>query len=104
MYSILIDVFVKNKAEKEYLFNAIETMPIIKKKAEWMFKWMHKDTTPFPLRLLAFAIVEGIFFSGSFCAIFWIRTKKILPGLRKSNDFISRDESVHTQFAVLLYT
>ena len=104
MYSILIDVFVKNKAEKEFLFNAIETMPIIKKKADWMFKWMHKDTAPFPLRLLAFAIVEGIFFSGSFCAIFWIRTKKILPGLRKSNDFISRDESVHTQFAVLLYT
>lgn len=100
----MIDVFIKNEQEKNFLFNAVQTMPIIKKKAEWMFKWMDKSKAPFPMRLLAFALVEGVFFSGSFCAIFWIRTKKILPGLRKSNDFISRDESVHTQFAVLLYT
>lgn len=72
-------------------------MPVIERKANWMFKWMNKETAPFPMRLLAFSIVEGVFFSGSFCSIFWVRSnKKILPGLCKSNDFISRDESVHT--------
>ena len=92
----MIDVFIKNPAEKNALFNAINTMPVIKKKADWMFKWMDGTKAPFPMRLLAFAVIEGVFFSGSFCSIYWIRTKRILPGLCKSNDFIARDESVHT--------
>ena len=92
----MIDTFIKNDKEKELLFNATQTMPVIKKKADWMTAWMNPKTAPFPMRLLAFSIVEGVFFSGSFCSIFWIRTKRILPGLCKSNDFISRDESVHT--------
>ncbi len=146
MYSILIDTFVTEKQEKEDLFNAIETIPAIKKKAEWAIKWISNGQTPnftesqleslkdlqgefnsgaltndygdnygellsdllvpkidFSKRLLAFVCVEGIFFSGSFCAIYWLKDRGLMPGLAKSNKFISRDENLHTEFAIELY-
>ena len=102
-YSLLIDTFVKDKTEKIKLFNAIEHNPIVAKKAEWAEKWINKGT--FTEKLVAFAIVEGIFFSGSFCAIFWLRNRGLMTkALGKSNELISRDEGLHTDFAVLLYT
>lgn len=101
-YSLLIDTIIKNQEEKDKLFNAIETIPCIKKKAEWCFKYMNKDT-PFIQRLVAFACVEGIFFSGAFCSIFWLKKKNLMKGLTFSNELISRDEGLHTNFAVLLY-
>ena len=101
-YSLLIDTYVKNEEEKAKLFNAIETIPCIKKKAEWALEWMSSEQS-FGTRLVAFACVEGIFFSGAFCAIFWLKKRGLLPGLTFSNELISRDEGLHTQFAIALF-
>ena len=101
-YSLLIDTYVKNSTEKNYLFNAIETMDCVKKKANWALKWIDNGT--FAERLIAFAAVEGIFFSGSFCSIFWLKKRGLMPGLSFSNELISRDEGLHCDFACLLYT
>lgn len=101
MYSLLIDTYVKDNAEKSRLFNAIETVPCVTKKAEWALRWIEKGT--FAERLVAFAAVEGIFFSGSFCSIFWLKKRGLMPGLATSNEFISRDEGMHCDFACLLY-
>lgn len=101
-YSLLIDTYIKDKAEKEFLFNAIENIPTVKKKAEWAIKWINQNDS-FAERLIAFAAVEGIFFSGSFCSIFWLKKRSLLPGLSFSNELISRDEGLHTDFACLLY-
>lgn len=100
-YSLMIDTYIKDNIEKEHLFNAIETIPAVKKKAEWALKWITNGS--FPERLLAFAAVEGVFFSGSFCAIFWLKSRGLMPGLSMANQFISRDESLHCSTAVLLY-
>jgi ribonucleoside-diphosphate reductase beta chain len=106
-YSLLIETLVKSDSKKAELFNAIETIPCVKKKADWALKWINHssmdETTGFLTRLIAFACVEGIFFSGSFCAIFWLKERGIMPGLCTSNEFISRDENMHTQFACMLY-
>jgi ribonucleoside-diphosphate reductase subunit M2 len=101
-YSLLIDTYVKNEEEKDKLFNAITTIPCIKKKAEWALEWMSSEQS-FGTRLVAFACVEGIFFSGAFCAIFWLKKRGLLPGLTFSNELISRDEGLHTQFAIALF-
>jgi ribonucleoside-diphosphate reductase beta chain len=100
-YSLLIDTYIKDKAEKDYLFKAIETMDCVKKKAEWALNWI--DNGSFQERLIAFAAVEGIFFSGSFCSIFWLKKRGLMPGLSFSNQLISRDEGMHCDFACLLY-
>lgn len=100
-YSLLIDTYIKNSAEKEYLFNAIETLDCVKKKANWALRWINKGS--FAERLVAFAAVEGIFFSGSFCSIFWLKKRGLMPGLSFSNELISRDEGLHCDFACLLY-
>lgn len=104
MYSLLIDTYIKDQQEKTKLLNAIYTIPCIKKKADWAFKWITSKTDSFAHRLIAFAAVEGIFFSGAFCAIFWLKERGVMPGLTFSNELISRDEGLHTEFAVLLYT
>lgn len=101
MYSLLIDSYVKDPAEKHRLFNAIETVPCVKKKADWALRWIENGT--FAERLVAFAAVEGIFFSGSFCSIFWLKKRGLMPGLATSNEFISRDEGLHCDFACLLF-
>jgi ribonucleoside-diphosphate reductase beta chain len=103
VYSLLIDTYVKDTTEKDKLFNAIETVPCVKKKADWAIHWMESEEADFATRLMAFAAVEGIFFSGAFCAIFWLKERGIMPGLTTSNEFISRDEGLHTEFACLLY-
>lgn len=103
MYSQLIDTYVKDKMEKNELFNAIENYPCIKKKAEWSIKWINDKRSSFATRLVAFACVEGIFFSGAFCSIYWLKKRGIMPGLTFSNELISRDEALHTEFAILLY-
>ncbi|MDP5081871.1 MAG: ribonucleotide-diphosphate reductase subunit beta [Winogradskyella sp.] len=100
-YSLLIDTYVKDEKEKANLFNAIETFPAIKKKAEWALKWI--ESPSFAERLIAFAAVEGIFFSGSFCSIFWLKKRGLMPGLTFSNELISRDEGMHCDFAVHLH-
>jgi ribonucleoside-diphosphate reductase beta chain len=100
-YSLLIDTYVKDEAEKDQLFHAIEVFPAIKKKADWALKWIQSDS--FAERLIAFAAVEGIFFSGAFCAIFWLKKRGLMPGLTFSNELISRDEGVHCDFAVHLH-
>jgi ribonucleotide reductase beta subunit family protein with ferritin-like domain len=105
VYSLMIETYIDNSIEKNILFNAIETIPCIKKKADWALKWIrNNDDKIFAKRLIAFAIVEGLFFSGAFCAIYWIKERNILPGLTKSNEFIARDERLHTEFACLLYS
>jgi ribonucleoside-diphosphate reductase beta chain len=104
VYSLLIDTYIKDSAEKAKLFNAIETVPCVKKKAEWAINWMESEDADFASRLMAFATVEGIFFSGAFCAIFWLKERGLMPGLTTSNEFISRDEGLHTEFACLLYS
>ena len=101
-YSLLIDTYIKDSADKDYLFNAIENMECVAKKAEWALRWI--DNGSFVERLIAFAAVEGIFFSGSFCSIFWLKKRGLMPGLTFSNELISRDEALHTEFAVLLYS
>jgi ribonucleoside-diphosphate reductase subunit M2 len=101
-YSLLIDTYIKDEEEKAKLFNAISTVPCIGKKAEWALNWMGSDKS-FATRLVGFACVEGIFFSGAFCSIFWLKKRGLLPGLTFSNELISRDEGLHTQFAVALF-
>lgn len=103
-YSLLIDTYVKDQKEKTHLLNAMNTIPCIKKKADWAFKWITSKTDSFAHRLVAFAAVEGIFFSGAFCAIFWLKERGLMPGLTFSNELISRDEGLHTEFAILLYS
>jgi ribonucleoside-diphosphate reductase beta chain len=100
-YALLIDTYVKDPVEKDRLFHAIETVPCVKKKAEWALRWIEKGN--FAQRLVAFAAVEGIFFSGSFCSIFWLKKRGLMPGLTFSNELISRDEGMHCEFACLLY-
>jgi len=102
VYSIMIDTYIDNEDEKNNLFNAIYTVPCIGKKANWAIKWASEEK-PFIERLLAYIIVEGLFFSGAFCSIYWIKERGILAGLTKSNEFIARDEGLHTQFGILLY-
>jgi ribonucleotide reductase beta subunit family protein with ferritin-like domain len=103
-YSLLIDTYFKNSGEKHEAFNAIQYIPCIKKKAEWCFKWINDQDATFAQRLIAFAIVEGIFFSGAFCSIFWLKERGLMPGLSFSNELISRDEGMHVEFAILLYS
>jgi ribonucleoside-diphosphate reductase beta chain len=100
-YSLLIDTYIKDKEEQNHLFNAIDTVPAVQKKASWALKWIGSES--FVERLVAFAAVEGIFFSGSFCSIFWLKKRGLMPGLSFSNELISRDEGMHTDFAVHLY-
>ena len=104
VYSLLIDMYVKDAAEKKTLFQAIDNFPCIKKKADWSIKWINDKRSTFATRLVAFACVEGIFFSGAFCSIYWLKKRGLMPGLTFSNELISRDEGMHTDFAVLLYT
>ena len=103
-YSLLIDTYIKDDDKKRKLFNAVETIPCIKRKADWSLKWITDQNSNFAKRLVAFACVEGIFFSGSFCSIFWMKKRGLLPGLCFSNELISRDEALHTDFACLLYS
>jgi ribonucleoside-diphosphate reductase subunit M2 len=103
-YSLLIETYIKDKVEKNRLFNAIEHFPCIKKKSDWAQKWIHDNRSSFATRLVAFACVEGIFFSGAFCSIFWLKKRGLMPGLTFSNELISRDEALHCEFAVLLYS
>ena len=100
-YSLLIDTYVKDEAEKDDLFNALDVFPAIRKKADWALKWIESDS--FAERLIAFAAVEGIFFSGAFCSIYWLKKRGLMPGLTFSNELISRDEGVHCDFAVHLH-
>ena len=103
MYSLLIDTYIKDNDEKNKLFNGIDTIPCITKKANWAIKWINDTNSSFAKRVVAFACVEGIFFSGSFCAIFWLKKRGLMPGLTSSNELISRDEGLHTDFAVEIY-
>jgi ribonucleoside-diphosphate reductase beta chain len=100
-YSLLIDTYIKDEKEKDYLLNAIETIPCVGKKAQWAIKWIENGS--FAEQLIAFAAVEGIFFSGSFCSVFWLKKRGLMPGLTFSNELISRDEGMHCDFACLLY-
>jgi len=102
-YSLLIDSYIKDSVEKDRLFRAIETFPCIQKKAAWAQKWIHDNRSTFATRLVAFACVEGIFFSGAFCSIYWLKKRGLMPGLCFSNELISRDEALHTEFAILLH-
>nr|XP_061806271.1 ribonucleoside-diphosphate reductase subunit M2-like isoform X5 [Nerophis lumbriciformis] len=103
MYSLLIDTYIKDPKEREYLFNAIETMPCVKKKADWALHWIGNKNATYGERVVAFAAVEGIFFSGSFAAIFWLKKRGLMPGLTFSNELISRDEGLHCDFACLMF-
>ena len=103
-YSLLIETYIKDKSEKTQMFNAIQEFACIKKKADWSIKWIQDKRSSFATRLLAFACVEGIFFSGAFCSIYWLKQRGLMPGLTFSNELISRDEALHTEFAVLLYS
>jgi ribonucleoside-diphosphate reductase subunit M2 len=103
-YSLLIDTYIKDPARREYLFDAIETIPCIKKKADWALRWISDRGASFAERLVAFAAVEGIFFSGSFASVFWLKKRGLMPGLTFSNELISRDEGMHTDFACLLFS
>ena len=103
-YSLLIDTLVKEEREKTKLFEALNNFPCIKKKADWAIKWINDKRSGFATRLVAFACVEGIFFSGAFCAIYWLKKRGLMPGLTFSNELISRDEGMHTDFAILLFS
>jgi|TARA_B110000483_G_scaffold242884_1_gene330265 ribonucleoside-diphosphate reductase beta chain len=103
-YSLLIDTYIKDNEEKIKIFNSIENMPCVGKKAKWAYKWIENKEVNFATRLIAFAIVEGIFFSGSFCAIYWLKKRGLMPGLTFSNELISKDEGTHCYFACLLYS
>ncbi|KAI0887363.1 small subunit of ribonucleotide reductase [Annulohypoxylon maeteangense] len=103
-YSLLIDTYIKEPAQKTHLFNAIDTIPCIRRKADWALKWIADKKSTFAQRLIAFAAVEGIFFSGAFASIFWLKKRGLMPGLTFSNELISRDEGLHTDFACLLFT
>ncbi|KAL7412971.1 ribonucleotide reductase small subunit [Mrakia frigida] len=102
-YSLLIDSYIKDEAERDFLFTAIDTIPCIRRKADWALKWISSKESSFAERLVAFAAVEGIFFSGSFASIFWLKKRGLMPGLTFSNELISRDEGLHTDFACLLF-
>ena len=102
-YSLLIDSYIKESEEKNRLFHALSTFPCIDKKAKWAQKWIHDKRSSFATRLIAFACVEGIFFSGAFCSIYWLKKRGLMPGLTFSNELISRDEALHTEFAIYLY-
>ena len=102
-YSLLIDTYIKDEKKKTHLLKAIETMPCVQKKAKWALKWCDANNASFAERMIAFAAVEGIFFSGAFCAIFWLKKRGLMPGLCFSNELISRDEGMHCDFACLLY-
>jgi ribonucleoside-diphosphate reductase beta chain len=104
VYSLLIDTYIKDLDEKRNLFNAIETIPAVMKKAHWALRWLDKTNATFAERIIAFASVEGIFFSASFCAIFWLKKRGLMPGLSFSNELISRDEGLHCDFACLIYS
>ena len=104
VYSLLIDTYIKNEEEKHKLFTALDNYPCIKKKADWALKWINDNRSSFATHLVAFACVEGIFFSGAFCSIYWLKKRGLMPGLTFSNELIARDEGMHTEFAVLLYT
>lgn len=103
-YSLLIDTYIRDPEQREFLFDAIETIPVVKKKADWALKWISDKESTFAERLVAFAAVEGIFFSGSFASIFWLKKRGLMPGLTFSNELISRDEGLHTDFACLLFS
>ena len=103
VYSLLIDTYIKDATEKTHLLNAIETVPCVQKKANWALKWLNREKSSFAERIIAFAAIEGIFFSGSFCAIFWLKKRGLMPGLAFSNELISRDEGMHCDFACLIY-
>lgn len=104
MYSLLIDTYIKDKEQRNKLFNALDNFPCIQKKADWARKWIGDNRSSFAARLVAFAVVEGIFFSSSFASIYWIKKRGLMPGLTFSNELISRDEALHTEFAILLYS
>lgn len=105
VYSIMIDTLIRDQKEKTFLLNAVNNIPCVNKKANWALKWINNDNATIAMRILAFACVEGIFFSGSFCAIYWLKNRNIMvKGLGSSNDFIARDEGMHYQFATLLYS
>jgi ribonucleotide reductase beta subunit family protein with ferritin-like domain len=101
-YSLLIEQYIRDPAEKDKVFNAIQTMPAVKEKAQWAIQWMNRQNS-FAERVVAFAAVEGILFSGSFCAIYWLKKRGLMPGLTFSNELISRDEGLHAEFACLIY-
>merc|ERR1712217_40120 len=101
-YSLLVEQYVRDPTEQEEVFNAIETMPAVREKAQWAIQWMNSDNS-FAERLVAFAAVEGVLFSGSFCAIYWLKKRGLMPGLTFSNELISRDEGLHAEFACLVY-
>ena len=103
-YSLLIETYIKDNEQKNNLFNAITNYPCIKKKSDWAQKWIHDNRSSFATRLVAFACVEGIFFSGAFCSIYWLKKRGLMPGLTFSNELISRDEALHCEFAILLYS
>jgi len=103
-YSLLIETYINNQEEKNKLFSAVQNFPCIRKKADWAIKWIQDKRSSFATRLVAFACVEGIFFSGAFCSIFWLKKRGLMPGLSFSNELISRDEALHCEFAVLLYS
>lgn len=103
-YSLLIETYISDREEKMRLFNAIDNFPCIKKKSDWAQKWIHDNRSSFATRLVAFACVEGLFFSGAFCSIYWLKKRGLLPGLTFSNELIARDEALHCEFAVLLYS
>ena len=104
MYSLLIDTYIKDTKERTFLFDALDTIPCVRKKADWALRWITDKNSSFGERLVAFAAVEGIFFSGSFAAIFWVKKRGLMPGLTFSNELISRDEGLHTDFACLLHS
>jgi len=103
-YSLLIDTYITDKKEKHDILHAIQTIPCVQKKAEWAMNWINSPEADFSTRLIGFAAVEGIFFSGAFCSIFWLKQRGLMPGLTLSNEFIARDEGLHTEFACLLYS
>jgi len=103
VYSLMIDKYIKNEEEKYKLFHALDNFPCIKKKADWALKWINDKRSSFATRLVAFACVEGIFFSGAFCSIYWLKKRGLMPGLTFSNELIARDEGMHTEFAVMIY-
>lgn len=104
MYSLMIDTFVKDQNRRNVLFDGMNKIPAIKKKADWTVKWMEDKNSQFALRLIAFAIIEGVYFSSAFASIFWLKERNLMPGLCMSNELISKDESLHTEFAILLYS
>jgi ribonucleotide reductase beta subunit family protein with ferritin-like domain len=104
MYSLLIETYIKDAVQKDKLFHSLQNFPCIKKKADWAIRWIKDKRSNFATRLIAFACVEGIFFSGAFCSIYWLKKRGLMPGLTFSNELISRDEALHTEFAILLYS